>query len=198
LCALNDESFLAELNSALQTPSQVDRWTPLKNSPKEEKIPDDFPSFSPLFGGLLKPLQRIASRLSKPLSRIEYEVKALADTAMSASLLQNPFRSPPRVLGVVSKRVTFPLQFQQAKVYALPRLALIGDAAHSIHPQAGQGLNLGVYLEVHMCEYIHIYIHRQSVCIFIYIITTHEFMYIHLSIYIYAYICIKIHIYTNS
>mmetsp|Transcript_5649 Transcript_5649/g.5806 ORF Transcript_5649/g.5806 Transcript_5649/m.5806 type:complete len:594 (-) Transcript_5649:49-1830(-) len=143
LCALTDESFLAELNSALQTPSQVDRWTPLKTSQKEESIPDDFPSFSPLFGGLLKPLQKIARGLSKPLSRIEYEVKALADTAMSASLLQNPFRAPPRVLGVVSKRVTFPLQFQQAKVYALPRLALIGDAAHSIHPQAGQGLNLG-------------------------------------------------------
>jgi 2-polyprenyl-6-methoxyphenol hydroxylase-like FAD-dependent oxidoreductase len=71
-------------------------------------------------------------------------VAAVADTAMSASLLQNPFRSPPRIEGIASRRVTFPLQLQQAKTYVSPRVALMGDAAHSIHPQAGQGLNLGI------------------------------------------------------
>jgi hypothetical protein len=36
---------------------------------------------------------------------------------------------------VPSARVTFPLAFSQARAYHGPRLALLGDAAHSIHPQ---------------------------------------------------------------
>jgi len=39
---------------------------------------------------------------------------------------------------------SFPLRLQLARAFAAPRLALIGDAAHVIHPLAGQGLNLGL------------------------------------------------------
>src|SRR6202034_2740766 len=38
----------------------------------------------------------------------------------------------------------YPLSFTHAKRYTAPRLALVGDAAHAIHPIAGQGLNLGM------------------------------------------------------
>jgi 2-octaprenylphenol hydroxylase len=70
-----------------------------------------------------------------------------------------------RVLGemrLVGARAGFPLQRLVARDFIAPRCALLGDAAHVIHPLAGQGANLGLLDAEALCQAVSMALRRRE------------------------------------
>ena len=60
------------------------------------------------------------------------------------SVLRPRFGEAHGAISLAGPRFSYPLNLTLAERYVAPRIALIGDAAHGVHPIAGQGLNLGL------------------------------------------------------
>ena len=70
-------------------------------------------------------------------------LRAASDEAFQSHLMRR-FGDFLEDVTIVGPRFVYPLSLQLAERLTAPRTALIGDAAHAVHPVAGQGLNMGL------------------------------------------------------
>jgi ubiquinone biosynthesis monooxygenase Coq6 len=72
-------------------------------------------------------------------------IRAESERIMQSLSAEDIKSLPPPIESIVHKSIaSFPLKLSHAESYIGERTVLIGDAAHTVHPLAGQGLNMGL------------------------------------------------------
>ncbi|NJP12363.1 MAG: FAD-dependent hydroxylase [Leptolyngbyaceae cyanobacterium RU_5_1] len=90
------------------------------------------------------PLPNNLCRIVWTVPKAEAAAIAALDQDQFLAKLKQRYGDQMGELSLVGDHSVFPVQLMHSDRYSLPRLSLIGDAAHCCHPVGGQGVNLGI------------------------------------------------------
>jgi 2-octaprenylphenol hydroxylase len=108
---------------------------PHEATARQRFLPDGPLALLPLADGRSSIVWSTAPAHAQALLEMDADAFAAEVTSASESVLGR--------LTLASGRAKFPLRRQHAASYCATRVVLVGDAAHSVHPLAGLGVNLG-------------------------------------------------------
>ncbi|CAN0098179.1 unnamed protein product [Ectocarpus sp. 6 AP-2014] len=154
LKSMSTTEFVKEVNDALRLPPTIG------TSPSSSAEPASFSGTVPPFAGEHGLFGGVSSLAALPFATASAVGEGVAKGAegiagalagLSLGLQEGAgdggrggVCTPPEATEVVTPRLGFDLSLRQAHKYTGDRMALVGDAAHTVHPMAGQGLNLGI------------------------------------------------------
>ncbi|MDT8453293.1 MAG: UbiH/UbiF/VisC/COQ6 family ubiquinone biosynthesis hydroxylase [Gammaproteobacteria bacterium] len=124
----------------------VDTEQPHAETAWQRFTPDGPLAFLPLFNG--------QSSIVWSLEESKVAAMLSLDDDAFCRQLEQAFEYQLGAVTGVSSRQAFPLGHGHVNQYVQPGLALVGDAAHNIHPLAGQGANLGFLDAASLAEVI--------------------------------------------
>lgn len=131
--------------SALVATVRTELWH--RETAWQRFLPDGPLAFLPLPQGLCSIVWSMLPEHAQALHQASDDDFALA--------LEDAFESRLGRIETVGGRGTFPLRHLHARQYVTERVALVGDAAHTVHPLAGQGANLGFQDAAALAEIVH-------------------------------------------
>jgi 2-octaprenyl-6-methoxyphenol hydroxylase len=122
------------------------RQTGLVNAIAHERPHEGLAHQSFFPGGPFAVLPLTGNRCSIVWSEAARRAEAIGrlDDAAFAAELRARIGDRLGAVELIGKRWAYPLDLTLADRYCAPRLALVGDAAHGVHPIAGQGMNMGL------------------------------------------------------